>query len=54
MPFESPSERTVVTLTCVLLVGSYWWIFGDFLPTQSGRLGDDYSYLFPALLNGYY
>ncbi len=54
MSFGNPSERTVVTLTCVSLAGSYWWIFGDFFPTQSGRLGHDYSYFFPALLNGYY
>jgi hypothetical protein len=47
-------ETTFVALTGFALVAVHWHLWGRFLPTPTGRMGHDYTYYLPLLLNGLY
>jgi hypothetical protein len=46
--------RAVPPLCLASLFAAHWWMFSAYLPTEDGRLGHDYSYFLPELVNGYY
>jgi len=47
-------ETALVAAAGVLLVAVHWHLWGRFLPTPAGRMGPDYTYYLPLLLNGLY
>ncbi len=53
MFFLKKNNLLLLTAALVLLT-CYYAIFGGFLPNESGRLGHDYAYFLPVLLDGYF
>ena len=47
-------QSVVIVCGFILLLLCYHLIFGNFFPNFRGKLGQDYSLLFPALLDGYF
>ncbi len=57
-PIPSATRALIVRyaslVSCCLLFVAYHWIFYQFYPNGSGRLGHDYALAVPGLLAGYY
>lgn len=49
----SENDRPVILLGWLLIAGHYF-LFSQFFPNAQGKLGHDYSYNLPMLLDGYY
>lgn len=47
-------NRRIVVITGFLLILIHYLIFSYFFPNNQGRLGHDYSFFFPALLDGFF
>lgn len=53
MNFLKKNNLLLLTAALALLI-SHFAIFGRFFPNESGRLGNDYAYFLPILLDGYF
>ena len=51
--YKTPQKWLTLSAFLVLLL-SYHLIFGRLFPDAQGQLGEDYSFILPSLLNGYY
>ena len=51
-----PSKKNswLLPLATLAVLASYFAVFGRFFPNPSGRLGHDYSYFLPILLDGFF
>jgi len=47
-------DRKITVLTGLLLILIHYMIYSNFFPNNFGRLGHDYKYFFPALLDGFF
>ena len=54
MDISHLNERRTVFLAGFLLILIHYLIFSSFLPNHQGRLGHDYAFFLPALLDGFY
>ncbi len=46
------AQRNLALLTGVAWVACHYWVFAAFFPNQYGKLGSDYGYFLPHLLDG--
>jgi len=53
MNFLKKNNLLLLAAALALLI-SYYAIFGRFFPNESGKLGNDYAYFLPILLDGYF
>jgi hypothetical protein len=54
MPKLIQSSRLVIAFGFLFLLFLYHLLFYKYFPTEQGKLGHDYAYFFPGLLNGFY
>ncbi|MDP2646802.1 MAG: hypothetical protein Q8P24_17830 [Desulfobacterales bacterium] len=47
-------KKSVAMATGWLLIGTHFMLFSRLLPNEQGKLGHDYAYNLPLLLDGYY
>jgi hypothetical protein len=51
----SARRATLVTVVVgALALAAFQWIFGGFFPSENERIGHDYGYFLPQLLNGFF
>jgi len=43
-----------IAFTTFLVIAIFHWLFGGFFPATNGNVGDDYSYILPQLIDGYF
>jgi hypothetical protein len=54
MTLRDALDRLALPLACAVAWALHAQLFLRWLPNENGTLGHDYTYFFPALLNGYF